>query len=123
MSERATLKDVINYEPEQYLSEDEMSLIRSTFKDNPRLIAVLRKLLWPTVTDAALPIEQMGNDGWNAGRDWAQIPADEAKILMCARQDAQQFIMGALIKLKVLANQTELTDVEKAYRQSKDSTK
>lgn len=119
---RATLKDVINYEPAQYLSQDEMDWIQSVFKD-PRAIKIVRKLLIPTINDPELPIEQLGNDAWFAGRQWEQIPAEEAKVLMCARQDALQFIMGGLIKLTVIANQKSADPVEEAFKRSKDSVK
>lgn len=122
--QRATLKQVVGeyYKPEEYLSEDELSLIRSTFSDN-RLVKVVRKILLPTIADPELPLEELASDTWLAGRAWAQIPAEEAKIMAVARQDAIEFIMGGLIKLKVIANQKPETEAEKAYRRTKDSAK
>jgi hypothetical protein len=52
----ARLKDIINYEPERYLSEEELAWIRATFAGNRKAITTLRKLFLPTVTD--LPIEE-----------------------------------------------------------------
>ncbi len=120
--ERAQLRDVINYEPQQYLDEQEINLIRSTFGDNPKLIAILRKLLVPTFSDPSLPIEEISSDVW-LNRDWAQVPADEAKILQVARQDAIKFIFGMLIKLQVIANSKVESEMEAALRRSKDSVK
>lgn len=119
----ASLSDLLNYKPEQYLSEGELSLIQSTFRNNPKLIAVLRKIFVPTIADPDLPIEQMGDDTFGAGYQWQQIPADEVKILVVARQDAIKFIMGGLIKLKIIASSSDENPMEAALRRSKDSTK
>jgi hypothetical protein len=123
MSEKASLQDVINYRPDQYYTDDEISLIRSTFKDNPRLIQVLRKALLPTFADPAMPIEELGNDVWLVSRSWDQIPQDEVKALIVARQEAIKFIAGALIALQVTANQREMTPMEKAAKDAADSVK
>lgn len=120
---RTTLKDVINYQPDQYMSKEELDIIKNTFKYNPQLINILRKIMIPTIMDPSLPIESMGNDAFNAGRDWAAIPADEAKILAVARQDALQFVIGGLIKLKVLSNLEEDTPEQQAERAAKDSAR
>lgn len=122
-AERATLRSVLNYDPEQYLTDAEVSLIKSTFHNNPRLIAILRKLMLPTLADPSLPIEQMGKDIFMEGRQWAQIPADEAKILYVAREDAAKFIIGGLVQLKNIAAIKDETPMEQALRRSKDSTK
>lgn len=118
----ARLKDMLNYEAESYFSPEEIKLIQSTFADN-RAINVLRKLFLPSVGDPSLPLEEaLGNDVWLTGYQWQQIPADEAKILAVARQDTIKFIIGGLIKLKVIANVKE-DSVEAAYKRSKDSSK
>jgi hypothetical protein len=122
-SEKASLRDVLNYEPEQYLSEDEVALIRSTFKDNPRLLAVLRKVLLPTISDPTLPIEEMGHDAYLAGVDWAQIPSDQIKPIILGRSEAIKFVIGALIKLKVIANAQDESPYQKEMRRKLDSTK
>lgn len=123
MAERATLKDIINYEPETYLTADEISLIQGTFRGNDALFRVLRKVLLPSVGDSSLPIEELNKDMWLIGRDYAQIPDAEIKSVVLARQDAIQFVLGALIQLKVLANSKEESEIERAYRRTKDSTK
>lgn len=123
MSERTSLQDIINYQPDTYLSEEEMSLIKSTFKDNPRLLNVLRKVMLPTVGDPSLPIEEISNDAWLAMRDWAAIPMEEAKALMVGRQEAIKFVAGGIIKLKMLANATEESPYQKALRKKQDSSK
>ena len=121
--ERATLRELLNYEPDKHLSEDELELIRNTFKYNPKLLPILRKVFLPTVSDAQLPPEEFTKDVFNAGKLWDQLPADEAKILIVARQDAISFVMGGLIMLRNLATQTEETDEERKERRKKDSVK
>lgn len=122
-NEKTTLSDIINYDPDTYLSLDELALIRSTFKDNPRLLKVLRKLMVPSVGNPELPVEEMGNDAWIAMRDWSQIPADEAKILMVARQEALKFIFGGIIKIKMIANSSDESPMSAQLRRKQDSTK
>lgn len=120
----SSLKDIVGqyYEPEAYLSSDELSLIKSHFKDN-KVIKVLRKILLPTVADPDMPLEELNHDAWLVGRVWSQIPAEQRAQLVLARQEAIEFILGGLIKLKVLANEKELSEEEKAFVRSKDSTK
>ena len=122
-NEKATLQDIINYEPDTYLTADDLAIIRSTFKDNKRLMHVLRKIMVPSVGNPELPVEEMGNDAWLAMRDWAQVPADEAKILMVARQEALKFIFGGFIKLKMIANSTDESPLSTQQRRKLDSTK
>lgn len=122
-NEKAQLRDVLNYEPEQYLSEDEVALIRSTFKDNKRLLTILRKVLLPTISDPSLPVEEMGHDVYLAALDWAQIPNEQVKTIMLGRSEAIKFVMGALIKLKVIANSVDESPYQKEIRKRQDSAK
>ncbi|RJQ33887.1 hypothetical protein C4568_03740 [Candidatus Parcubacteria bacterium] len=123
MAERATLKDVLNYEPDKYLADDEVALIQNAIKYNPTLLKVLRKILLPTYKDIELPNEELESDIFNQGRVWAQIPAEEAKILAVARQDAIAFVMNGLVKLRVIAGLEEESEESKAERRKKDSAK
>lgn len=118
----ARLEDVLNYEAETYFSKDEMTLIRTTFRD-PRVLKVVRKALMPSVGDREMPIEDLGSDLWLMGRDYGSIPDAEIKSIVLARQDAIKFIMGGLIKLKVMANSKEETSAEAMLRRGKDSLK
>lgn len=121
--QRASLSDVLNYDPEQYLSDEEVALIRSTFKDNPKLMAVIRKVMLPTISDPSLPIEEISNDAFLAGLDIGAMPKEELKAIMLARQDAIKFIVGGLVKLKVFAHSREETPDEAERRRYKDSAK
>lgn len=98
----ARLKDVLNYEPDKYLSDAEMEWIRATFLKNPLAITTLRKLFLPTVYD--LPVEEMQNDIFMFGIDWRSLPNEEAKSMAAARQDAISIIMNGLVKLQMFAN-------------------
>lgn len=119
--DRATLKDVLNYEPEQYLSPEDISWVRTTF-GNPKAIARLRKLFLPTISDPEMPLEEMGNDVYLSGLDWMGMPAEHAKAIIAARQDAIKFIVGAIIKIKIIAASSDESPMEAALRRSKDST-
>ena len=118
-----TLADIINYEPDKYITDDEMSLVRSTFKGNDRLIKVIRKIMLPTTLDPELPIEQMRDDAWMASLDFSQMPVDQVKALVVARQDAIKFILGGLIKLKLMANDQARTQAEIDAMRGKNSSK
>lgn len=123
MSEKAQLKDIISYKPEDYLNVEEIAIIRNTFKENPALLKVLRKVFLPTITDSSLPVEEFGKDLWFVGTDFSALSKDEVQARVIARQEAIKFVMGGIISLKQIANMSEETEMEKALRRSKDSTK
>lgn len=122
MSEKAQLKDIINYKPDEYLTVEEIAIIRSTFKDNHALLKVLRKVFMPTITDGSLPLEEMGKDLWFVGTDFSLLSKEEIQARVIARQEAIKFIAGGFISLKQIANMREENEMEKALRRSKDST-
>lgn len=115
------LSDVLNYEMDTYLSLDEVVFIQNTFKDK-RAINILRKVFLPSVGDPELPIEEVGNDVWLQGTDYKQIPEAEIKSIVLARQEAIKFIVGSLIKLKMIANQGSENDKQKALREKRNSS-
>ena len=119
---RSTLKDIVNYDVEEHITESEKELIQRTFRGNPTLINLLRKIFIPMVSDESLPIEDFAKDSFLVGKQWDQIPAAEAKILMVAREDAIKFILGGLIKIKIMAADIEISPEEKAENKKKDSS-
>lgn len=119
--QRATLKDVLNYNPEQYLTDEDIAWVKQTF-GNPKAINRLRKLMLPTISDPELPVEQMADDAFLSGFDWMSMPAEHAKVIFAARADAIKFIIGGIIKIKIIASATEESPMEAALRRSKDST-
>ena|SRR3990167_1409323 len=118
---KVSLKDVLNYTADTLISNEDIALLRRAFKDNSALLNALRKLLLPSVGDSEMPIEEMQNDVWMTGIDWSMIPDTEIKSLAVGRQLAIKFIMGGLIKLKILATENQETNIEKMLRQQKDS--
>jgi hypothetical protein len=121
--EKAALSDLLNYEVDSYLSKDEITLIQSVFRGNPQLMRVLRKILLPYVGDQDLPPEEMGSDIWLIGRDYSMMPNEEVKSVVLARQEVIKFILGGLVKLKVIANTTEETATQKKWRETRNSAK
>lgn len=120
--ERATLQDVINYQADTYINEEDISLIQSTFKDNPRLVNTLRKVLLPSVGDNYLPIEEIGSDPW-LNMDFSMMQNEEIKSIVLARQDAIKFIAGGLIRLKMIAAGAVKSPMSEELRRKKDSSK
>lgn len=120
--QRASLADVISYQPDKYYSDEEVALIRNTFKNNPKLLKVLRKALLPTISDPDMPIEQM-SDIFMQGIDWLQMPAEHAKSIMQGRTEAVKFVMGGLIMLKDIANSEGESPYTKLLREKKNSAK
>ena len=121
--QKATLKDLITYKPEQYMTDEELSLIKSVFKDNVKLLRALRKVFLPTVSDPNLPIEEFGKDLWFAGVDFSQLSKEEVQQRVIAKSEAIKFVMGGFIYLKQMANITEESPMEAALRRSQDSNK
>lgn len=120
--EKATLRDLINYEPDKQLNDEEVALIKNTFNDK-RLLSVLRKVLLPTISDPSLPMELLAHDVFLAGINWDAIPEKEIKPIMLGRAEAIKFIIGGLIKLRTIANEPEESPSQAALRRQKDSTK
>jgi len=121
--QKATLRDVINYEQESYINDNDIAVIQSTFKDNPRLLHVLRKVFLPSIGDPELPVEEISKDAWLNMTDWAMMPADQVKPLIVARSEAIKFVAGGLIQLKIIANSGAKSIQELREIRKKDSTK
>ena len=121
--QQATLKDLINYVPEVYLSKREEEIIRATFKDNNELIKILRKILLPNALDPELPIEEFGQDIWLFDTDWKNVPVEQIKSMVQGRQESIKFVIGGLLKLKILANTPHPSEEDEKERARKDSSK
>lgn len=122
-SEKVKLRDLLGYEAETYLSQEEVDLIRNVFKYNPQLIKVLRKVLIPTIHDLELPIEELGKDAWMMGLDFQSMQESEIKSIVLGRQEGIKFVIGGLISLKNIASQEEESEQDKKLRDAKNSTK
>ena len=126
MENKATLKDLIGdkYTPEVYFSDAEIDLVQRTFRGNNELFKVLRKVFMPTALDPELPIEEMSKDAWLIDKDFSLMQGEEVKATVRARQETIKFVLGGLVKLKIMAHtEKEETPEKKEARQKKDSTK
>lgn len=112
-----------NYKAPERITEEETRMIRATFKDNDVLLNVLKKIMIPQYSDPENPFEFTGADAFNMGREWANMPNEEVKALVVARQDTINWIAGALTWLKIQASETEKSPDEVEARRAKDSTK
>lgn len=123
--EPATLEDILNYRPENYWSDEEVSLIQSTFGgvQGNKLLKILRKALLPTMSDPELPIEKLADDNWMAGVDFKGMSIEEIKPIVMGRQEAIKTVMGALIQLSVMVNSAPITPAKQAERNALDSAK
>lgn len=117
---RATLADVINYEPERYITDADLAVIKTL---TPEHLAIIRKVLLPTISDPNLPIEEMGQDAYLMGIDWLTMSADHAKAIIQGRQEAIKFVLGGLVKLRIMANGSVESPLQKEIRQKKDSAR
>lgn len=121
----AQLEDIISYAPPTLFSDEELALIRSHFNGptGAQLLRILWKALIPSVHDAELPMELIGQDLYLGLIDFKSVPADEAKSLAMGLQYTVKGIMGGLTNLKNLANIKSETDAERAARAAKNSSK
>lgn len=118
-----TIDDVLGEAFETYLTIEDANIIRTAFKDNPRLMRAIQKIFIPTIQDPEMKPESMADDFWLSGTEWEAIPADETKAMVVGRERAIKHVMGGLIRIKSIANVKEETLQETANRRSKDSTK
>lgn len=122
MGKPTKLEDIVNYQPPQRITDEDLSIIRSTFKDNDKLIMAMRRVLLPSIFDAETPPEFVGTDRW-MDLDFGIMPSEQVKPIVLARQYAIKYICGGLIQLKVIANQMTETAAESALRRKTDSSK
>ncbi len=102
------------------LTEIEVALIKNTFKGNEPLMIAIRKILLP-VADENSPIGEQTDLWLNVEID--NLPPEQAIINIKARNLFISHLEGGLNKLKVLSEQVEMTDEQKADAQKKDSAK
>ena len=120
---KASLRDVLNYNVESYITEEDVKIVREHFKDNPKLLNLIRKVFMPTMSDGMLPVEEIGKDMWFAGVDFSSLTKEEAYVRILARQEAIKFIAGGIMSLKQIASISEEDELNRAARRAKDSVK
>lgn len=118
-----TTEDVLGETMETYLTQEDAEIIHDAFKGNKRLMKAVQKVFLPTIQDPEMPPESIGEDFWLAGKQWDNMPVDEIKALVVARQDTIRHVMGGLIRIKALANVKRESIQEMKNRRRKDSTK
>lgn len=101
-------------------SESELATIKSLFGGDDSKLILLRKIFLPEL-DLNAPIAQMV-DLW-MGKNYQEMPADEAKINIIARRDLIMHIESALQMLQLLANTKEETVEQLGARMAKNSSK
>lgn len=102
------------------LNEQEISLIKNTFKDNDALMVAIRKILLP-VADENAPIGEQSDLWLNVEIDG--MTPEQAFINIKARNLFITHLEGGLNKLKMLSEQKELTPEEIKANAKKDSSK
>ena len=105
---------------EPRITREEEQLLKQHFGGNDGLLKLLRKVFIPHY-DVNAPLGQ-AVDLW-MDRKYADIPKDEVKGLVVARQEAIQFLESGLIQLHFLANKTEKTVDELEADRNKNSAK
>lgn len=124
-NKKPELSDIISYTPETYFTEEELSLIRSTFNgpQGARLLKVIRKALLPTVSDPDLPVEELAKDMFMSAVDFRMMQDNEVKPTVMGLQLSVKLIAGAIMQLKSIANIKEETELERQARMRKNSAK
>lgn len=101
-------------------SDEELALIKSTFKGNDKLLKLLRKVFLPEY-DPQAPLGET-IDLWMT-LDLNSLPAEEALRRIYARNTVISHVEQRLIELATLSNLKEETASEKEERERKDSSK
>jgi len=99
-------------------TEDELRLIRDTFKDNDRLLKLMRKVFLPEL-DPDAPLGQVIDL-------WLSLPLKEmdprdAMVNMLARNQLIMHVEQQLMQLQALANREELTEEQKQIKEKKNN--
>jgi len=103
-----------------YIQESEKQLIQNTFKNNESLMVALRKIFLPEY-DPNCPIGEQIDLWLNVEID--NMTPQEAIINIKARNLFLKHMEGGLIKLKQLADATELSPEQIKDKVAKDSSK
>lgn len=123
--QKTKLEDIIQYTAREYYSPEDIALVRATFNGptGEKLLQLIRKVMLPTISDPALPVEQLGMDMFMGQVNFAQMPADEAKAAAMGLQLGVKAVMGGIMQLKQIANVKEESEQEKAARLAANSSK
>ena len=101
-------------------TEIEIDLIKKTFKDNEKLLQIIRKVFLPEL-DPTAPLNQ-NIDLWMS-IPLKQLSKEDAVIQVLARNDLISHIEMQLMQLDILANTDAKTLAEIREKIKKDSNK
>jgi len=101
-------------------SEEEVDILRNTFRGNARLLKLLRKVFLPEL-DPDAPIGQMV-DLWFVMNP-SELTPEDAYVNIKARNNLIAHVEQQLMQLEFLANIADEDPVAKAERKAKDTTK
>lgn len=99
---------------------EEIDILRGAFKNNDRLLKLLRKVFLPEL-DPNAPLGQMV-DLWLVMNP-AELTPDVAYINIKARNQLIAHVEQQLMQIEFLANMADEDPVAKAERKAKDTTK
>lgn len=99
---------------------EEIDLLKNTFRNNEKLLKVLRKVFLPEL-DPNAPLGQM-IDLWMAMNP-AELTPDVAYVNIKARNQLIAHVEQQLMQIDFLANMAEEDPVAKAERKAKDTAK
>ncbi len=122
---KVTIDEIVGYKADTYISEKEIKTIQSVFggPQGKEILAILRKIMLPTVLDPNLPIEEMGKDMFMQRVDFTTLSVEESKAISMGLQLTIKTVLGGLIQLKQLAMIQEETAADKAERIARNSNK
>ena len=107
--------------PRGRFSAEEVSIIKGTFKNNPTLLRLLRKVFLPEQVDESLPIGQVA--GLWMDVNFREMDANDIKALAIARQEIVKMTEFYLLQLQVIADGADVTTEELAAVRAKNSAK
>src|SRR3990167_7265597 len=103
-------------------TEQELSLIKNTFKGNTELLKLMRKVFLPEI-DPKAPLGQIIDLWMVEANDIKGMEPETAYLNILARNKQIMLVESCLNQLYVLAETDAETPEEKAIRQKKDSLK
>jgi hypothetical protein len=116
------IENTLGYSLPLRITEEEKELIRHTFKGNDELFKLLKKMFLPSATNPETPIEYVDTD-LMMDINWADVPNEQVKSIVLAKQYAIRMVRGAIMQLKVFANEKIETYEELQTKAKKNSSK
>lgn len=103
-------------------SEEELTLLKATFKDNEKLLKLLRKVFLPQY-DPYAPFGQTVDSLWMGLDQLSQMVPQDRETMILTQIRLNNHIERQLMQLDALAKLKNETEEEEKARLEKDSTK